>query len=127
MSKYTGRHDICPTCSLKYRRTSDQEEAMYQYVVKSLNAHYGNELKSYHHDSENRKVLENNYELDIWIPELLLAFEYNGMLWHSIDNGHGDGYHLKKTVQCEKKGIRLVHIWEDEWLHFPERTKSLID
>ena len=24
-------------------------------------------------------------------------------------------YHLEKTLECEKLGIRLVHVWEDEW------------
>lgn len=42
------------------------------------------------------------------------AFEADGVYWHSILM-KPIGYHLNKTVQCEQQGIKLMHIWEDEW------------
>jgi hypothetical protein len=33
-------------------------------------------------------------------------------------------YHLNKTELCEQKGIRLIHIFEDEWLNKQDIVKS---
>ena len=66
-------------------------------------------------------------ELDIYIPELKLAFEFNGTYFHSIEFGQkGEFYHIEKTKKCEEKGIRLIHIWEDEWYHERESVLSFI-
>jgi len=35
-------------------------------------------------------------ELDIYLPDLKLAFEYNGLFWHS-ENYKERKYHLNKT------------------------------
>jgi len=34
---------------------------------------------------------------------------------------------LNKTKLCEEKNIKLVHIWEDEWIYEKEKTKKLIE
>lgn len=54
-----------------------------------------------------RKIL-NGKELDIYIPELKLAFEYNGWFWHKDLSIKDDN----KLVLCEKKGIKLITIKE---------------
>ena len=58
-------------------------------------------------------------ELDIYIPSHSLAIEVNGLYWHSELNGKDKHYHLQKTLDCEKKGIRLLQFWdfevEDKW------------
>jgi len=65
----------------------------------------------------NNKKLLNGTELDIYIPELKLAIEYNGNYWHSENRGgKGSTFHLNKTKLANKHGIRLIHIFEDEWL-----------
>lgn len=56
-------------------------------------------------------------ELDIYIPSLNVAFEYNGMIWHSEMFGKDKNYHLNKTLDCLRQGIRLYHIYEYEWLN----------
>ena len=61
------------------------------------------------------------YELDIVIPELHLAIEFNGNYYHSAEAGTPPGYHLMKTELCEAQNYRLIHIWEDEW---NEETKE---
>lgn len=54
-------------------------------------------------------------ELDIYIPEKKLAIEFNGVYWHSANKGLDKYYHQNKSKLCQEKGIRLIHIYEDEW------------
>lgn len=54
-------------------------------------------------------------ELDIYIPELNIAFEYCGLYWHN-EKRQGRTSHLDKMVSCNELGIRLVTIFEDEWI-----------
>jgi len=63
---------------------------------------------------ENDRTLIKPKELDIVIPELKLAIEFNGNYWHSINNKKL-GYHINKTIECENYGYRLIHVFEDDW------------
>jgi hypothetical protein len=55
-------------------------------------------------------------ELDIYIPAEKIAIEYNGLYWHSeLLGGKDKFYHLNKTEICEKNGIKLLHVFDDEW------------
>lgn len=62
-------------------------------------------------------------ELDVYIPSKKVAIEYNDIYWHAFKDKN---YHLHKTEECEKLGIRLIHIWEDLWLSKKEIYKSII-
>lgn len=62
-------------------------------------------------------------QLDIFIPKHNLAIEYNGLYWHNETRIPND-YHLNKINVCQKQGIRLIHIFEDEWLNKQEIVKS---
>ena len=70
-----------------------------------------------------KSIKGSNLELDIYIPEKKLAIEYNRIYWHAFKDKN---YHLHKTEECEKLGIRLLHIWEDLWLSKKEIYKSII-
>ena len=80
----------------------------------------------------NRKII-SPYELDIYIPEYKLAIEFNGAFWHSSYSLESDkkykNYHLMKTEMCKKKGIQLLHIFENEWLDEKKQNiwKSIIN
>ena len=74
----------------------------------------------------NQTVLGNRLELDIYIPDKKVAIEFDGLYWHSEENGKDASYHLNKTVECEKNGIRLIHIFEDEWNEKREIVKDRI-
>lgn len=76
-------------------------------------------------ETKIRGILSNNKEIDILMPELNLGIEYNGLKWHS-DEFKDKNYHLNKTEECKKLGIRLVHIFEDEWINKKEIIKSII-
>ncbi len=93
------------------------------------------ELADFVKSSTNKTVLRNKrsvippYELDIFVPELNLAFEYDGLYHHSYDapeTSAEKNYHLMKTELCEKQGIRLVHIFENEWLNNEDLVRSRI-
>ncbi|AXC34514.1 homing endonuclease F-LimVII [Vibrio phage YC] len=71
-------------------------------------------------ERNNRDLL--GVELDIVIPELKIAFEINGVIYHSSKYDHLTNKkerlaryrHKHKTDECAKIGYRLVHIWSDE-------------
>lgn len=53
-------------------------------------------------------------ELDVTIPNMRMAFEFNGLYWHS--SAHKDrNYHFKKSLDAEAAGFQLIHVWEDDW------------
>ena len=66
-------------------------------------------------------------ELDIYLPELKLAIEYNGLYWHSygqLETNEERSKHKTKTDICDQHGIRLIQIWEHEWEEKKEIVKS---
>jgi hypothetical protein len=65
-------------------------------------------------------------EVDILIPSHSLAIEYNGLYWHSENAGVSKDYHLNKTVECERKHVKLLHIFEHEWKKKKDIYKSII-
>lgn len=74
---------------------------------------------------ENDRSILNGREIDIYVPAKKLAFEYDGLYWHS-ELYKDKKYHLDKTKECEAQGIQLVHIFEDEWLYKQDIVKSRI-
>ena len=78
--------------------------------------------------SEHDKSLIGK-ELDVVIPELKLAIEYNGLYWHSTSiRNFKSGLHVNKTNLCEKLGYRLIYVWEDDWkLNNSQTREKLID
>lgn len=56
---------------------------------------------------ENDKKIIHPYELDIYLPEINIAIEFNGTYWHSSKCGKDKNYHLKKSKLCEKKRYQI--------------------
>lgn len=73
----------------------------------------------------DRKILRGK-ELDIYIPDKHLAIEYNGNMWHSEKFGKDKTYHLQKLNDCNKKGIDLIQICEDEYMEHKDIVLSKI-
>lgn len=63
--------------------------------------------------SFNQKILSGR-EVDVFVPEVRVAIEFNGVYYHS-EKFRGKNYHRAKTLAAEKAGIQLVHVWEDDW------------
>jgi len=75
---------------------------------------------------ENSRSIIAPKELDIYLPEYRLAIEYCGLYWHSEHRGKDRHYHLNKLNNCNNQNIRLLTIFEDEWLHHPRIVKNTI-
>lgn len=67
------------------------------------------------HVVQNDRTVISPKELDCYVPDKHLAFEYNGLYWHSEDRGKDSRYHHDKVNACAAQGIRLVMVWEDDW------------
>ena len=73
--------------------------------------------------SNDKSILEDHKEIDIYIPSKKIAIECNGLYWHFQKDKE---YHKNKFIECEQKGIQLISIWED-WIRLkPTILKSLI-
>jgi hypothetical protein len=75
------------------------------------------------------KIRINHFEIDIFIAEKNIGIEYNGLYWHSQQNllkRNADPikYHLNKLNLFKEKGICLIQIFEDEWIHKKEIVKN---
>lgn len=75
--------------------------------------------------TSNRSLLPSKEELDIVLPEIKIAFEVNGIYWHSSLRKPKD-YHKNKTDGAESIGYKLIHIYEDDWYNSKEIVKSRI-
>ncbi len=65
-------------------------------------------------------------EIDIYIPSKKLAIEYCGIYWHSEMMGKDKNYHLSKYLKCKEQEIKLITVFEDEWVLNREIVKSRI-
>jgi len=107
------RIDLCPHCREQTYSSKAEVEIL-------------NFIRSSTSDivcSRNRKQIFP-LELDIYIPNQNLAIEYCGLYWHSELKGKTKEYHLHKHTLCQQKNIRLITIFEDEWLNNPDIVKS---
>lgn len=111
----------CPCCTNSW---SKGEKEVLEYV-KSI--YKGQIIEN------DRKTILNNLtnhylELDIWLPELNLAIEYNGLYWHSDEYSMKNDY--VKLEECKNKGITLIIIMDNEWIssqyEIKKKLKNLI-
>jgi hypothetical protein len=108
----TGSSSGCPQCAKSFSR---KELALYEYV-----STLGFEVKQ-----SNRKIITPK-ELDMYIPEKNVAIEFNGVFWHSEEQGKDKYYHYNKWLACKDKGIQLLQFWEDDWDRNPELIKRMV-
>jgi hypothetical protein len=70
----------------------------------------------------DRSVL-GNMEIDIFLPDKKIGIECDGLFWHS-EVKRIPSYHIDKTKMCEDRGIKLIHVFEDEWIYKANIVKS---
>ena len=109
--KKTGQ-DICLNCYPISNGSSIGEKSLFDFI-----------------SSIDTLVLSNkriqNREMDVYLPEFKIGFEYNGLYWHSELNKPKD-YHFNKSKFFEENGINLMHVWEDDWIYRQDIVKSII-
>lgn len=103
----------CSKCSNISKNSSLKEFEVYNFIT--------NDLKL--HADRNIRILPDGREIDIFIPELKLGIEFDGLYWHN-DLRLEKNYHKNKTELANSIGIKLIHIFEDEWEHNREIVKS---
>ncbi len=59
----------------------------------------------------------DQYEADIWVPSLGVAIEHHGLHYHSTKRASDKKVHRAKWEVAQKNGIRLVQVFEDEWVN----------
>ena len=105
--RYSGCPKCCSTFSKQENKIADFIESLGFEVIR------------------NDRTQIAPLELDIYIPELSLAIEYNGIFWHS--EAHKEKkYHQKKYLKCKDQGISLFQIREDLWITKRQIIESMI-
>ena len=100
----------CPYCNVNI---SEPEREMSKYISEIYN---GEIIRNY----------KDKMELDVYIPELKIGFEYNGIYWHSDKIIKDKNYHLKKKEYFKEKGIDVIFIDEYDWENKNDLVKSMI-
>ena len=104
----------CPKCGFN---ASKAEDEIYDFINNGLNVT----------DIQQRcKNIIPKYEIDLYFSSYGIGIEYNGLLWHSEKFGKDKNYHLSKLNECNKKGIKLIQIFEDEYVYHKEIVLSKI-
>lgn len=105
----------CPECS---HHRSKGEAQMLQFVSIFAEA-----------ETRNRKIVAPK-ELDIYVPAVNLAIEYCGEYWHAASSVEDEPFfrkrHAEKHKACEAVGVRLLTVYESEWLERPHAIKRLV-
>ena len=107
------QHIYCSVCKKKPYSKKEKD------VVSFIRSFYDGEIIE-----NDRSILEGK-EIDIYIPEKKVGIEFNGNYWHSLEF-KPSGYHQEKSLECRKKGIRLLHIFEWEWDIKRDKIESLL-
>jgi hypothetical protein len=114
VNRISIKNDICLHCNPVLSGKSNMELELLDFIKSIYNGIILTNTKS---------II--NKELDIYLPELGIAFEFNGLYWHS-DKYKDKNYHIDKTNDCSHIGIQLIHVWEDDWIYKKEQVKSIL-
>ena len=117
-------YPFCPECNKSSQFVSKKEKEIANYI----RSFYKGEVR------ENYRQLfaGTNKEVDIWLPELNLAIEYDGTFWHSYNRFTDMSFSEFskaaewKRLECEKMGVRLITINECDYLDRPEVFQAFL-
>src|SRR6266403_359473 len=113
-SRLKANVHICTKCVDKTSTSTGEKELL--DFIKSI---YNDEIVI----NDNKQIAPRH--LDIYIPKLKMALEFNGLYWHN-ELFKSDDYHKEKSDKCLANDIRLIHIWEDDWNYKKDIVKSRI-
>lgn len=101
----------CPTC-----KKSGGEK----WLQHLLETHYDKKV------IYNYRKLLDGQEVDVYLPDINLAIEFNGLYWHSESQGKDKYYHYNKWKTCHDQGIRLITVWEDDFYNKKDILEKVI-
>ncbi len=122
----TPKQDYCDGCTLfEYRCidcgkmwTSTMHDSYHMRVCSCHNTGVGEAafldlLKNEYGMSiiQHNRTLVKPYEIDFWLPDIKVGFEYNGLYWHST-KFREPSYHQTKAKLAIQAGISLYTITE---------------
>jgi hypothetical protein len=113
--RINNRTSICTNCFPISENASITQIEMYNFIKENYDKEVLIDCKS----------IISPYEVDIYLPDIKIGFEFNGLWWHS-SKFKNETYHLNKKELAEKNGIKLYTIWEDDWSIKREICKSYI-
>lgn len=93
-SSRNGQPARCPACHPKMAGGSEAERELTAFIASLA-------PDAVHRDRSTIAPLE----LDVYVPSKKIAFEYDGLFWHSAGNEKSHKQKLAKTEACEKAGI----------------------
>jgi len=96
---YSRQKGNCPICN-KGNQTSFPEQTIFYYLNKHINNVY------------SRFKIDKKYEVDIYLKDLNIAIEYDGIFYHGRKNKKD--YDIKKEKYIEEKNIKFLKIEEIE-------------
>ena len=98
----------CPKCSYINKSSKPEKE-----IAKYVKTIYSGKMIENDRTQVKNYWSSRNLELDIFLPELSKAIEFNGIYWHSNDKTMWCDEMKKK--QCIQKGINLLVIEDKDW------------
>jgi hypothetical protein len=110
---YSKNCEVCTICNPINSNSSSHENEIADW------------LESFTEVERRKRNLIQNREIDIYLPDKKLAIEFNGLYWHS-ELFKNKWYHLDKTKRCSELDIKLIHVFEDDWIYRKEIIKSII-
>lgn len=110
-----SRGSGCPECNAK-RFVSRQESEVAEYIRSVYDGPVETTVRRF----------PGIVELDIYLPDLRLGIEFNGVYSHSEANRRGKTYHSDKVEACAAQGIRLIQVWQDDWTERPAVVKNML-
>lgn len=102
----------CPKCHYPF---SKAEKEIFNFIK----LHYSGEIL------ENDRIELGGKEIDIYLPDLKIGFEYNGN-FHHTEIIRGKKCHYIKWKLAHDKGIRLFQFQSNEWKDSKDVIKSKI-
>lgn len=107
-----ARNDRCPRCS---PAGSKAQLAISDWIEQISGFKVGRNVR-----------LLGRKEIDIYVLEKNFAIEFNGLYYHNEAAGKDESYHQSKSSKCSQLGIKLLHVFEDEWNDKQDIIKSMI-
>lgn len=128
LAKYEGYNLISDSCREKLRENLRKMNDNPNW--NRFTSSYENEISDFltqngiSHKMHDRSIL-NGLEIDILCGNI--GIEFNGCLQHTEwFGGKGRQYHLSKTVNALKRGVNLIHIFEDEYVYHKDIVRAKI-